>query len=187
MVEDEGPFALEAWALDVLDFGLRRCVDELGERFITVEAVVGDLPGGGRAALVLPTGNPLVLHLSESVARDLRIGLEAQDTAPAQDAIMNNRKTWVKPVPASRPGVPNSRLLGFEVRALEVGGATLAGYADEHGRRFVEAEVFVRDLPTEVPLAFVLPEGNPLAFHIPESLARQLQKHMEDIEWWAKL
>ena len=187
MVEDEGPWALEAWALDVLDFGLRRCVDELGEWFVTVEAVVADLPKGSRAALVLPTGNPLVLHLSESLAHDLRIGLEGQNTISAQDALVNNCKTWVKPVPASRPKVPNSRILGFEVRALQIRGATLAGYADEHGRRFVEAEVFIRGLPTEVPLAFLLPEGNPLVFHIPESLARELQKHLDDIEWWAKL
>ena len=89
--------ALQA-PLWVRDVSIARHVDEHSKPFVEFEVFVQDLPISTLTALVLPKGNPLVLHLSEFLARDLRKGLERRD-APGTHALPSHDV-------ASRTGAP---------------------------------------------------------------------------------
>ena len=175
----------------VRDVGIARYVDEHDLQFVELEVFVQDLPMRTLTAIVLPEGNPLVMQLSESLARDLRKGLEWRDGprthAPSfmRDEVSLTRGPLATPVPASGYG-SGGELLGFQLRVLNVRGATIEGCVDKNGERYVQFEFFVTDLPSNTPLALLLPAGNPLTLHLSEALARELWKSLVDTEWWGE-
>ena len=175
----------------VRDVSIARYVDEHDQQFVGFEVIVQNLPMRTLTALVLPEGNPLVLQLSESLARDLRKGLEWRDAprthvpSPVHDAVSRTRGSSLTPVPASGYG-SDGELLGFQVRVFEVRGVTIEGCIDQNGERFVQFEVLMGDLPTDTSLALLLPEGNPLVLHLSETLAREWWKGLVDTEWWGE-
>ena len=69
---------------------------------------------------------------------------------------------------------------------FDVRGATIEVCVDQNGDQFIQFEVFVRHLPTDAPIALVLPEGNPLVLHLSEPLAREWWKGLVDTEWWGE-
>ena len=181
--------ALQA-PLWVRDVSIARHVDEHSQPFVEFEVFVQDLPMRTLTALVLPKGNPLVLHLSESLARDLRKGLERRDAPgthalPLHDVAPRPGAPLITPIPASGHGTFGD-LLGFQLSVFDVRGATIEGYVDQDGERYVQFEVLIRDLPTDTPLALVLPEGNPLVLHLSEALARAWWKGLVDTVWWGE-
>lgn len=186
MAEDR-LFALRARALEVCGFTLSPLVDEHGHGILALELVMQDLPTGGMAALVLPAGNPLTMHLSESLARDLRQRLEQSDPPRAHTANDGVASERTSPIPVSAVCAEgDDSLLGFHVRVLCIRSLTMEACVDQNAERFIQFEVLVRDLPTDTQLALLLPEGNPVVMHLSESLARDLWKALVDTEWWAE-
>ena len=175
----------------VRDVSIARYVDQHDQQFVRMEVFVQDLPMRTQTAIVLPEGNPLVLQLSESLARDFRKGLERQVAprtdvpSPLHDQLSRAREPSLTQVPASGYGA-DGNLLGFEVRILDVRGATIEGCFDQDGGRFIQFEVHIRDLLTDTPIALLLPEGNPLVLHLSEALAREWWKRLVDTEWWGE-
>lgn len=185
-MNENDPFALLAHTLWVRDVSTTRLPEQ---RLVELEFLVQDLPLRTLTALVLPEGNPLVLDLSESLARDLRKALEScvasRNGAPPHrhDVMPQPFDTLITPTPASGYG-PEGTLLGYEIRRFDVCGSTIEGCLDENGDRFVRFEVFVRDLPEGRPLALLLPEGSPLTLQLSETLASEMWKGLIDTEWW---
>lgn len=186
--EDRVALVAPLWVGDVR---IARFVDEHEQRFVELEVFVQDLPMRTLTAVVLPEGNPLVLQLSESLARDVRKGLERSDApetqtpSPVDDAVSRTREPSVTPVPASGYGSAGE-LLGFQGCFLDIRGATIEGYIDQNGERFLQFEALVRDLPTKASVALLLPEGNPLILHLAESLDREWWNVLVDTEWWGE-
>ena len=170
---------------------IARYVDQHDQQFVQMEVFLQDLPMHTLTAIVLPEGNPLVLQLSEPLARDFQKGLErrvaprADAPSPLHDPLSRTRDPSLTQVPASGYGADRD-LLGFEVRMLDVRGATIEGCVDQDGGRFIQFEVLLRDLPTDTPIALLLPEGNPLVLHLSEALAREWWKGLVDTEWWGE-